>query len=315
MAVTIDTSTWGGYTEGTGETLTWSHTCTGTATTGLLVVGVGVNQDLWDPSSHPVTGVTYGGTGLTSCGAQADSHGWQLSLWYLKTPAVEAHDIVVTCSANNFIKACAVSYIGVDQSTPVSGYATASSPEADQLATATITSAVGDKVQDVVAIGNYGATTNGGTNRVTIGSDWNGSYIKCGGSYADGAASVAMAWDIATLPADWLIAGVNIKAAAGGDTFNESTSLAIVATVTEKGPLTIPCATSLAAEARDAERSARAHAHECGGDRHHGGVGARTGAHARGRGRADRQGRVDLTGRRDLGGDGDGHGRCHCDPA
>jgi hypothetical protein len=93
--------------------VTWSHTVSGS--NRLLVVGVGLRN------FTTITSVTYGGVALTKAnaiGAGAGNYA-RSEIWYLKNPAVGTANIVVTNSATEWMATGAVTFTGVDQTTPV----------------------------------------------------------------------------------------------------------------------------------------------------------------------------------------------------
>lgn len=117
MAIAFDassTATTGSYS----TSMSWSHTCTGTGTTGVLMVSVMELGDGVAPSV--VTGITYNGVALTKVNSAVQGT-VQAELWYLKAPATGAHTIAVTFGGTNngWQHGVAGSYTGVDQTTPI----------------------------------------------------------------------------------------------------------------------------------------------------------------------------------------------------
>lgn len=103
--------------------LSWSHTCTGTDTNGLLVVSVMELGDGIAPST--VTGITYNSVAMTKVDTAIEGT-VQSELWYLKAPATGSHTIDITFNGTNngWQHAVAGSYTGVDQTTPVEAHNT-----------------------------------------------------------------------------------------------------------------------------------------------------------------------------------------------
>src|SRR5437773_247767 len=94
--------------------LTWSHTV-GAGTNRILIVGVSIVD-----GGATVTGVTYSGQALTLIGGQtAGASTDRIEMWRLLAPPVGTASIVVTLSAAKRIVGGAVSYTGVDQTTPL----------------------------------------------------------------------------------------------------------------------------------------------------------------------------------------------------
>ena len=179
MAVTVDA-----FASATGLniTLTFSHTCSGTER--YLVVGV--SRGL---SPGTITGVTYAGVAMTSIGTSAGAT--LVHLWGLIAPATGANDVVVTASAaGNGIVAGAISYNGVDQTTPNSGFAAAGA------LTVNVTSAVNDMVMDTVSSDGGSAYTPGAnqTERWDVAQTGGGDSFSGAGSHEAGQATVTMSW-------------------------------------------------------------------------------------------------------------------------
>ncbi len=106
MAIAYDTATDGGST-GSGTTLTWAHTCTGSN----LILFVGVTGDT---TNDTVTGVTYNSVSMKKITSVDPNDRWQ-SLWYLLGPATGANNVVVTSSSSVFLAGISASYTGVNQ--------------------------------------------------------------------------------------------------------------------------------------------------------------------------------------------------------
>lgn len=108
---------------GTGvSSLTWAHTV-GTGNHRLLIVGVSVPAE---GSAITVTGITYAGLALTLAVSKMYSYTVittqynDAEIWYLVNPPSGSANIVVTLSGSaSYVVAGAVSYTGVDQTTPI----------------------------------------------------------------------------------------------------------------------------------------------------------------------------------------------------
>ena len=102
-------------TSGGGSSLVFPHTVSGADR--LLLVGVSINND----NLETVSSVTHGGVPLSLVGAATDSDDARVEIWALVNPAEGTADVVVDFSAaltHNAV-AGAVSFTGVDQSTPL----------------------------------------------------------------------------------------------------------------------------------------------------------------------------------------------------
>jgi hypothetical protein len=109
MAIAFDSAT--AYGSG-NPTATISHTCSGTDR--YLVVHVGVNQ------GRTVTACTYNGTAMTLIGLSLDSIGSGVPtyIYGMVNPPAGTHTVSATSSLQTCI-VTAVSYTGVDQTTPI----------------------------------------------------------------------------------------------------------------------------------------------------------------------------------------------------
>jgi hypothetical protein len=166
-------------------TKSWSHTVSGS--NRLLLVMVQWNQP---NNSETVSSVTYGGTALTQVGSNVVAGGSGLdrctALFRLTAPATGTANIVVTMSAACTFFAGAVSFTGVDQTTPLGTPQTATTTTAATLSTTT-SSAASNLVFSAATIRTTGSIT------VPATSEWNvliGTNNRYGGSVQPGAASV-----------------------------------------------------------------------------------------------------------------------------
>jgi len=204
-AVAVDSTS---HTFANSATHTWSHTV-GAGSNRVLVVGVS-NRD----GTRTVSTVTYGGVALTRIGLQNGAGtANRVELWRLIAPATGTANIIVTLSGSTETVAGAVSYTGVDQTTPFGTFASASGTSTAP--SVAVTSASGEVVMDVVA-------ANGDSDGATVGTGqtqrWNdftgtgGGDIHGAGSTEPGAASVTMAWTLVASKA-WAIGAVPVKPA------------------------------------------------------------------------------------------------------
>lgn len=196
MAIAFDAATTG--TAAGAGSLTFSHSVGAGGADRLLVVAVSIDN-------RTVTGVTYGGTAMTSVGSA--TNGAQVShMWRLIAPATGANNVVVTLSGGGTdIVAVATSYTGVDQTTPLGTAATATGTSTT--ASVAVTSATDELVVDSVS-SNLGTLTVGAgqTQRgnTTAGDNFGGASEEVG------ATSVTMSWTIGSSSA-WASVGVSIK--------------------------------------------------------------------------------------------------------
>jgi hypothetical protein len=92
--------------------LTWAHTVTGT-NPALVVSG---HTGIY--ATNPITGITYAGNAMTSVGAQATGVNQWVVLYQI-TGTTGTNNIVISSSPSIALLGGAVSYTGVDQSSPV----------------------------------------------------------------------------------------------------------------------------------------------------------------------------------------------------
>ena len=192
------------------SSLAWSHTV-GSGASRFLVVGVSIR------GNRTVTGITYGASPLTSVGTQQNHDGTvRMAIWSLVAPASGTATITVTLSGSAKVVGGAVSFTGVDPSTPLGTFASVGSTGGGSTnPSVNATSAANDLVVDVLA-------TDGGAGTLTPGAGqtqrWNLFYgtsaadVAGAGSTEPGAASVTMSWTT-TATTKWAIGAVSVKPA------------------------------------------------------------------------------------------------------
>lgn len=166
MAIAIDTTTKPGATNwGWSNTMTVSHTCSGTDR--CIVVNV------WSQTSSTgvVTGVTYAGVSLTKIGSEStDGANNSTSTWVLANPASGANNVVITTTSNGIIMCEIASYTGVNQASPVWASVT-NWPTTTTSWTQTLTTTADNSWLVMCAKGRSGNTVTAGANtfvRVTV---------------------------------------------------------------------------------------------------------------------------------------------------
>jgi hypothetical protein len=182
-----------------------SHT-TGTGENRLMLVGLSVSA-----MSQPSVSVTYGGLALSLVGSRFDG-GDGIYIYRLINPPSGAHTVYVDYSSSPAWGSVVgvVTFTGVDQSTPLGGFASATGDS--KYPTVVVSSAAGDLVFDTFmeAWGPRGAWVGDNqTQRWRVGhnEDWVG-----GGSTEPGAGSVTMSWEL-NYHSPWAIGAVSVKAA------------------------------------------------------------------------------------------------------
>ena len=160
MAIAFDSAT--RATTGTGTSLTFSHTVSGS--NRILVVGVADNDAT---TGDTITGVTYNGVAMSriSGGYGTNTDGGTVFLYYLVAPATGTHNVVVSCSSSHSLSALAASYTGAAQ-TGQPDANTAQSTSASTSINISLTS-VADKCWAVIYTkgGDYISASTGTTSR------------------------------------------------------------------------------------------------------------------------------------------------------
>jgi len=200
MALAIDSDSGVFWTSNESQaSVTWSHTCSGD-NRGIFV-GCAVVGDV-----GMVTGVTYNGTALTGLWDVVRSS-YNTSGWFLVNPASGAHDVVVTFATNTAgwsdQGVFALSFTGVDQSTPLNTPGTANNYSTTP--SVTVSTAAGEIIVDTVIAGR--ALTEGSNQTKYLTSD-----KSVGFSSQSGADGGEMSWSQTTH--HWAIGAVSIKPAA-----------------------------------------------------------------------------------------------------
>jgi hypothetical protein len=189
-----------------GSTVVLDHLVT--ATPGqILLVAVAVRS-----SSTTVRSVTFGGAALGSVVSASAGGYCRAELWSLLAPAPGTGQVVVTLSGGGAAAAAALSYAGVDASSPIVG--TNAAHGIQGAVSLTVGGTAGGLVVDSVCAAATSAPTATAAAGQTV--RWNrpsGNLVGAG-SDRPGAASVTMQWTL-TVPAalGWSIAGVALRPA------------------------------------------------------------------------------------------------------
>src|SRR5207249_4996390 len=194
------------------STTSWAHTTSGT--NRVLVVGVS-----WaNITTRTVTSVTYGVQTMTSAGSAVNAGNAGAEIFYLVAPAVGSNTVTVTLSGSaNSLVGGAVTLTGVNQTTPLGTFASATGTSATPSVNAT--SNTGETVIDTVSLTSSGAITvgvGGQTQQWQAGTSGRGA-----GSTKPGTSSVTMSWNSANLA--WAIGAVGVKPAAVCSSVPDST--------------------------------------------------------------------------------------------
>lgn len=169
MGIAFDAASEDKVASGGATTLTYSHTCTGTDR--FLYVAVTLINHSATPS------VTYNGVAMTAIATRIPvfTTTWTHSAFYLENPASGANNVVVTgggTSGINSIRSGCTSYTGVDQTTPILDYNTASSPGTGNNMTIALTTASDGWA--IISGANVDAAFTAGTGTDTLRASYGG---------------------------------------------------------------------------------------------------------------------------------------------
>lgn len=216
-ALTMTTSTVAVDSTSTGSavnpftSLTFSHT-TGSGSNRFMLVGISYEDD--NTAGLSVTGVTYSGQALTFVGRQASAQEVVCEIWRLTNPPSGAANVVVSVSGSSTgdsLYAGAITYTGVNQTTPLGTLAT--NLNTSTTASATVASATNELVFGVLALDDGRTATN------TVGQTegWNGRTesgddgVRAAAATKTGAASTTLTWTVVSDA--WSVCAVPIKPA------------------------------------------------------------------------------------------------------
>ena len=213
--------------------MTFSHTTSGSER--LLLVSVASKPNNDDGFVEAVTGVTYGGQALSLVGTEMQgSDNARVEIWQLVNPPLGANSVAITFNDafddpvnGEGASAGAVSFTGVDQTTPLGTFvsATNSCSTCSEKPSVTVSSAAGELVFDTVARkGSVLVVGPGQTEQWHLCAGGNCSEVDGGASIELGAASVTMSWKPANKR--WAIGAVPIMPANCGGSAAVSSAVA-----------------------------------------------------------------------------------------
>lgn len=196
-----------------GTSVTFSHTCTGTGTTGVLYVIVG------ERFASAVTGVTYNGVAMTQISYNDPGANLVVcKVFRLLTPATGAHNVVVTASTARNLACTSLSFTGADQTTPDGAVVNSNGGSSTAISDA-VTSATGEIVVDAAVIMENTASAatltvgSGQTSRSNQEQVSGGNGLVAAASTEAGAASVTMSWT-ASAASYWVHSSFAVKSGA-----------------------------------------------------------------------------------------------------
>jgi uncharacterized repeat protein (TIGR01451 family) len=250
--VAVDSSSSLGQEVRTGgtTTVTFNHTTGATGTDRLLVVGV--SMDTTGNTALTVSGITYGGSPLTSWGTHSDgTKAERVEMWYLIAPATGTKSIVVSFTGLNGttvgVVAGATTFTGADQTAPLRPFVSADDGgTAASQSTLNVPSGVNEMVMDTLSInGNRTATV--GTTQIqawakTSGGTASGVDVYGVASTRSGAPSVPLS-ETFSATSLWSMGAVSIRPLQGdlaisvvGSSALYPASFTYTITVTNNGP-------------------------------------------------------------------------------
>src|SRR5438445_5037630 len=122
--IKFDAATSGATGAAGGTSATFSHTV-GTGPDRILIVGVSININ---GTATSVTGITFNGSPLTFINSVDDGTAVRAELWFIKLGSGSAvtANVVVTIAASRRFVAGSASFLGVNQTTTLGTFASAS---------------------------------------------------------------------------------------------------------------------------------------------------------------------------------------------
>jgi hypothetical protein len=191
---------------GSGSTtLSWSHTV-GAGSNRILVVGVA----LANGSSQTVSSVEYNGDSLTFIGSKENGTNVRVELWFLLAPDVGLDNTIdITLDGSADIAAGAVTFTGVNQTTPFDSFASATGTGTGP--TVDASSAACDVVIDVLGAVAAPSVTAGSGQTL----EWTAAYsstVTGAQSVEGGAATTTMSHTLGSSQA-WAVGAVSMNPA------------------------------------------------------------------------------------------------------
>jgi uncharacterized repeat protein (TIGR01451 family) len=192
---------------GSTTSLSWFHGV-GSGSNRILIVGVS-----YSGGSVTTSTVTYGLTPLTRIGVQSGTFNQnRTELWYLLAPPTGSSAVAIAVSPAKEVAACAISYTGVNQTTPLNTFVSAAGQS--NTASVNVVSAPGELVVDTVSANGdaqYLSVNAGQTQRWTLQTGTFAANVRSGGSSEPGASSqVNMSWTLGQ-STTWSIGAVSLK--------------------------------------------------------------------------------------------------------
>lgn len=220
-SLTFDSSSSADSGSSNVSSLSWSHSVN-SSTSGIVIAGVSINGG----DGAAVTSATYCGNAMTLKSARSNSTSVRTEMWYRVAPPTGSCTVQIqisTSTGNRRIVGGAVSYTGVDQTTPFGTGADNSG--FSQNASVDVSSATGDVVIAVIGKRDSAQAISVGSGQTQRYNDQSTASTTAdnviGASSTEaGAALVTMSWDWVTSGVNkaWAIVGASLKpSGSGGD--------------------------------------------------------------------------------------------------
>jgi hypothetical protein len=181
----------------------WNHDVAGT--NRLLVVCGSVD------GVRRLTGVTYGGLPMTFLGSSIPSNVVrQVEMWGLVNPNTASQQIRATFDGSAEARLAAVSFINVDQSSPLGPFVCNAGTGAQT--SLSVGSSLGGLVLDAIACGKTNAPVAVAADQTERWSSDGGATVWGAGSTRSGLSTVQVGWSLSS-SCDWAAGGISIRRA------------------------------------------------------------------------------------------------------
>ena len=229
------------------SSLTFAHTVSSTqyaAGTKLLLVAITFID--W---SGALSTVTYNGVGMTRITLSGASNGGisqasgdypRIEYWYyLNPPTGTSYNVIATFASANYVQAAAWSFSGVNATTPLASFASASGliyPAGSQTASVSLASSTGSIAVNTIAGWNTFSSGGYGSGQNALVTPWltsaDGAWKAAGSAKITSSPTTTMSWTVSTGGTDmnlyrWLLTGLVVQsndATFGGNNITSSYS-------------------------------------------------------------------------------------------
>ncbi|MBI5775272.1 MAG: DUF11 domain-containing protein, partial [Verrucomicrobia bacterium] len=201
----------------TNSSVTLAHN-PGTGPNRLLIVTVGIGNNIISGSAPFVTNITFNGANMTFVGSNGPPSGFgcKTFIYSLTNPPSGSANVVVGASANSTMGVGAITFTNVDQTTPLGTYV-GNSAGSGATGSNVVTSATNEVVVSVAAWDDGGTAQVVNTNSAGMTKQWSYalSFVGTTTSTKAGAASVTNGYTTSDGTQEWSVSGVPVKPAVG----------------------------------------------------------------------------------------------------